>query len=479
MNKKFKYLYILLLLVVVSSCKDYLNNTPKGITIPLYMEDYQKLMNSQSLINSSNGNLEYLTDNIHLLDKTSSAAYYIYLNKGESERNLYSFKPGQVYVEGAKDYTWNSAYSRLYTFNSVINAVMGSQGGTEKGKLTIQAEALFARAYEFYNLVNTYSKQYDIKTADKDLGVPYLKDANINQGYDRHTVAQVYKYMLEDLKEAEPNIPSIAANKAHPNKTALYSFYARIYLTMGDYTKALKYANDALALNNNLLNLNNYEKAEGTTWGRVYLKGNPAQRMPDIDHPEANYVKWLSGGLQGNVMLSRDMRDVYAKDLNGAKDLRKEYFFAEDKADLGGSPNYFPGECAFVLYSYFNIGFSSTENYFIAAECEARIGSKDRAMQLINTVRANRLDSAINLTAANKDEALIKVLEEKRREFCFKGPMRLFDLKRLNLEPALQKTVTHTADGETFTLPPNDIRYVFPVNQEILDFNPNFPIYER
>ncbi len=83
------------------------------------------------------------------------------------------------------------------------------------------------------------------------------------------------------------------------------------------------------------------------------------------------------------------------------------------------------------------------------------------------------------LTASTKEEALIKVLEEKRREFCFKGPMRLFDLKRLNLESQFQKTITHTADGETFILPPNDVRYIMPVNKEILNFNPDFPVYER
>lgn len=480
MNKKILInILAVSLLISVTGCDDYLNNVPKGMTIPQYMEDYQKLLNSQSLINASDGMLDYLTDNIHLLDKNATASYYIYINKDESVRNLYSFKPGQVYVEGTKDYIWNNAYERLFTLNTVINEVMDSKGGSEEAKLRIKAEALFGRAYEYYNLVNTYAKQYNSQTANKDLGIPYLTEADINQKYQRHTVAEVYEKMLADLDEAASHIPDITANRAHPNKAALYSFYAKIYLSMGDYTKALKYANDALALNSALLNLNNYDKAEGTTWGRVYKKGNPSERLPDINHPEANYVKWLSGSLQGSVMLSSEMRDLYKKDLNGATDLRKEYFFAENQVNLGGSTDYFPGECAFVLYANFNVGFTSTENYFIAAECEARIGSKDKAMQLINTVRNNRMMNNEQLTASTKEEALIKVLEEKRREFCFKGPMRLFDLKRLNLESQFQKTITHTADGETFILPPNDVRSIMPVNKEILNFNPDFPVYER
>lgn len=466
-------------MVLLAGCDDYLNNIPKGMTIPQYMEDYQKLLNSQTLLSSSDGKLDYLTDNIHLLNKEGSASYYIYINKNETDRNLYSFKGGQVYVEGTKDYIWNNAYSRLFTLNTVINAVMDSKGGSEEAKKRIKAEALFGRAFEYYMLVNTYGKQYTQQGASSDLGVPYITTADINQKYERHTVAEVYENILADLAKAAPNIPQIAANNAKPNKAALYSFYARIYLSMGDYTNALKYANDALALNGNLLDLNDYDKAEGTTWGRVHKKGNTSERLPDINHPEANYIKWLSSSLQGSVLLSREMRDIYAKDLNGATDLRKEYFYAEDMVNLGGSPNYFPGECAFVLYANFNIGFTSTENYFIAAECEARIGSMERALQLANTVREHRMLNSSPLTASTKEEALVKVLEEKRREFCFKGPIRLFDLKRLNLESRFQKTITHTADGETFTLPPNDIRYVLPVNREILDFNPDFPVYER
>lgn len=52
-------------------------------------------------------------------------------------------------------------------------------------------------------------------------------------------------------------------------------------------------------------------------------------------------------------------------------------------------------------------------------------------------------------------------------------------MKRLNYEDKFKKTVTHTADGETFTLAPNDNRYIFPINQMILNYNPGMPQYER
>ena len=144
-----------------------------------------------------------------------------------------------------------------------------------------------------------------------------------------------------------------------------------------------------------------------------------------------------------------------------------------------GRTDYFYGETCYILYAYQNVGFSSVENMLIAAECEARVGSKDNAMSYVNKLRDNRIKNNVALTATDKDEALRIVLDERRREFAFTGFHRLIDLKRLNYEDKFKKTVTHTADGETFTLAPNDNRYIFPINQMILNYNPGMPQYER
>jgi hypothetical protein len=172
---KIKYIIILLAVQIFVSCNDYLNNQPKGYTIPTYAEDYEKLLNSQGLMSISDGSLELFTDNVHLLDKTQTASYYIFINKSESVRNIYSFKPGQINVLGDKDYIWGNAYSRLFTYNIIINNVMASKG-SEQLKLRVKSEALFARAYEYYFLVNTYAKQYNQATAGSDYGVPDINE---------------------------------------------------------------------------------------------------------------------------------------------------------------------------------------------------------------------------------------------------------------------------------------------------------------
>ena len=72
------------------------------------------------------------------------------------------------------------------------------------------------------------------------------------------------------------------------------------------------------------------------------------------------------------------------------------------------------------------------------------------------------------ITAVNTQEALQKILTEHRKELCFRG-LRWTDLRHLNHDPLFQKTLTRTIFGQNYSLPPNDIKYVFPLpDSEIL-----------
>lgn len=473
-------LYILPLIaaILLLGCDDFLDNKPKGYTIPSSYEDYEKMFN---YINSTiDGYSCYLTDDVKFLDNTDDyASDYIFINQDDEVKNLYSFQPGQIYLAGSKDYTWNDAYDRIFTYNTIISSIMSSKGSSQGNKLRIKAESLIARAMEYLYLVNLYGAQYNPVTADTDYGVPYLTKGDINQKYTRHTVAQVYEKIIADITEALPNLSDITNFTTHPDKNSGYALLAKTYLCMGNYQKALENANIVLKTRKQLLNLNDYEITEGTTWGRVHIKGDQSQRLPDINHPEALFARFSSGDLRYGTCMSDDLRELFKKDLpEGARDLRKEYYFSEDYVNLGRI-EYIPGEVAYVLYVDENCGLTTVETLMIAAECEARIGSKEKAVEYVNLLRDNRIENNEALTANTKEEALKLVLEEKRRELCMKGAFRYMDMKRLNLEEGFKKTVVHKADGSTYTLAPDDLKWIFPINQEILDFNPDMPQYDR
>ena len=213
-----KYIYPILctLLIVSQGCDHFLGNKPKGYAIPEAFEDYVKLLASQSLNSCMSTDAFYLTDDVHLLDDTVSAADLAYANQDDHERNLYSFKGGQIYTPGSDDNLWNAAYERIYTFNTIINNVLSSTDATDAEKHRLRAEALYQRAFEYLALVNIYARHYHKETAATDYGIPLITKDLVDQTYTRATVAEVYKQIEDDLKEASKSLKEVPINLFHP-----------------------------------------------------------------------------------------------------------------------------------------------------------------------------------------------------------------------------------------------------------------------
>ena len=86
-----KYIYPILctLLIVSQGCDHFLGNKPKGYAIPEAFEDYVKLLASQSLNSCMSTDAFYLTDDVHLLDDTVSAADLAYANQDDHTFDIY------------------------------------------------------------------------------------------------------------------------------------------------------------------------------------------------------------------------------------------------------------------------------------------------------------------------------------------------------------------------------------------------------
>jgi hypothetical protein len=128
-----------------------------------------------------------------------------------------------------------------------------------------------------------------------------------------------------------------------------------------------------------------------------------------------------------------------------------------------------------VNYETRNIGVTVPEMMLIKAETFARAGKANEAMAIINTLRKKRFSAAdySELAASTADEALTKVLEERRRELAFKS-IRWFDQKRLAAEPRFAKPISRTnlVSGANYTLAPNSNRYVYPIPAYNIQLNP-------
>ena len=84
----------------------------------------------------------------------------------------------------------------------------------------------------------------------------------------------------------------------------------------------------------------------------------------------------------------------------------------------------------------------------------------------------------------NKVEMVKMIIDERRKELLF-GFNRFFDLKRLNIEPEYQKTITRVFPvlniseahpQQTYTLKPDSRLYVIPFPHSARDKNPNLTL---
>ncbi len=116
--------------------------------------------------------------------------------------------------------------------------------------------------------------------------------------------------------------------------------------------------------------------------------------------------------------------------------------------------------------------------YVTRAECNARLGSLQEALDDINTVGVNRYKTGTytDITLAdlgNSQEAVLDaVLKERRRELYGKE-LRLFDIKRLHLP------VTHSLSSLKISVPADDSRFVLPILDYYIDLNPEIEQNDR
>lgn len=444
---------------MLTGCNDYLDIKPKGEKIPTTVSDYETLLNYESVQKVSDTYPAYLTDDVFLPDVAQGTATPGLNSVDQSILNLYLFKK-DVFGEAQDDGFWFASYNRIYYYNTVIDNIMDAEGPSEQQKHSIRAEALISRALEYLYLVNGYAKHYDVRTADTDPGVPLILDEDISKkDLVRASVKDVYAQIQSDLQAALPNLPAQPKGNAfRASKAAGYGVLAKMYLYMGNYAEALKAANEVLEINNSLLDLKKYAvvKAQSSI-GRTNVP-------QDIDNPENIYIKFAPYvyGLSSKVFGSDELISLFSED-----DMRLQVYFTKNFRNIPTD------KYVWAPYLRANLAVSSPEIYLIAAECEAREGSIERAIALINKLRDNRIKNNTDIVATDRNDALQKVLEERRRELAMSGMVRYIDLKRLNQESQFAKTVTHVTGEGTFSLEPNSPLYVLPIPAKVMRFNKN------
>ncbi len=441
-------LYLLVQVLLFGSCRDYVEVEPVGNNRVLkYTSDYRALANSYNDMTSSGG--------IYLIANADVEFPTTYQN-GVSTiwANSYSWQD-KIYDPSQSDSDWNGLYKAVYYSNVIIDGVMSSERGTEVEKREIYAEAFVHRAFAYLQLVNTYGPQFDPASANSEKAVPLLLKPELFSSLERNTVGEVYDQIISDLNSALNNgIQDTPSFNVLPSKRAVYALLARTYLLMGQYDLSLENAEKVLQMQNGLIDLKTL--ASGYSYPIL------------IQNPEVILSKTLLL-TYNRAPLSNDLLNSFE-----SNDLRYNYYTIPGTVAI--FPQYTGRGFGIATYSPtngINIGVSVPEMYLIVAECNARLGNVQQAVDNLNILRAKRYASGASyeVSAVSSAEALSLVISEREKEFIGRG-FRWFDQRRLNLDPAFRKTYTRVFKDVTYTLEPNSEGYVFPIHQNYIDLNP-------
>ncbi|MBD1424743.1 RagB/SusD family nutrient uptake outer membrane protein [Sphingobacterium arenae] len=228
-----------------SSCGKFLDEMPDNRAKLDTEEKIDKILVSAYPATAYLVSAEFSSDNID--DYGATNPY--------SERDLEQLFRWQDVTEDTNDspkQVWEACYSAISSANAALAAIEEFENPS-----TLDAqrgEALAARAYAHFILVNLFAQHYHPDYATSDLGVTYMLEPEdgLDPKYERNTVQEVYDFMLRDLEEALPLIDDSSYGstpKYHMNSRATNALAARICLYIRDWEKAAAYATAAIGNN--------------------------------------------------------------------------------------------------------------------------------------------------------------------------------------------------------------------------------------
>ena len=433
------YTWICFLFILLTGCKKYLDAKPdKSLVTPSTLTDLQSILDYYFKVNQTDPGAGLQSSDDYYLTQTDYDAL-----ANDYYRHVYIWNPDYLFTPGTND--WSKAYDNVYRANVVldnISSIAETQDNQDDWN-NIKGQALFLRAKSFFQIAVVWAKAYDSSGAATDWGIPLRLNSDFNEISVRSTVEETYHQIISDLYTASGLLPVTPVHVMRGSKPAAYALLARVYLSMRKYDSCFKYANASLQLKSDLLNYNNLSST--------------------ASYPLANFNNEVVYGSQMSTFsVTSKQADSVLYSLFGNNDLRKNLFFkSKGNNQYSFKGNYTGSSTPFS-------GIATDEVYLMRAECYARIGQLQSAMDDMNTLLSKRWKTGTYTLLANlsKDSLLQIILSERRKELAFRD-LRWMDIKRLNKEGA-GIVLKRYVNGTVYTLSPNDLRYALAMPEDVI-----------
>ena len=477
--KKIIYSLFVLLTLTIVSCDNYIDITPKGAVTVDSAQQYYELIASPMRA--------YYPSSFILLsdDQWAKESEILGYESTSADGINFTFNENADRTILPDNNLYENMYSLILRSNLVIDNIDKSQGSQEL-KTLAKAEARTFRAFDHFLAVNTFAKAYNPETAANDGGVCIMDHYDLEATPKKSSVADVYNFIINELEQAVPLLQEKPVNIYHPNRAFGYALLAKVYLFHRDWAKAQEAAEQSLKLNSQLADYNLINDAGGTARYKNFAKDG---------NPEVLSYHWMAGwgGSEQVCMYHYGMISPELKSLFEANDLRYSLFLRDTGTSIAswfdtgsGAAIWTPVITNLDRFTYMSVGLRTAEVYLIMAEALARQNNLTEAANYVSQLRDKRIKGGNgHIDAPATQVEMVKLIITERRKELLYGFNRFFDLKRLNIEPDYQKTITRvfpvlniseSHPQQTYTLKPDSRLYVIPFPHSARDKNPNLTL---
>lgn len=385
-------------------------------------------------------------------------------------------------------YVWDFYYRMINNANQIITHIDGAKGLQEE-RDNIKGQALFYRAFAYYNLSIFYQHTYKF---DKTLPcVPIYTDPT-RTGNPRASVEEVYNFIKSDLNSAIQLINNSGisrSDKSGIDASVAKGLYARVALMMQDWPVAAQMAEEAragytiMSQEDCLGGFNDWGNSEWI-WGSRIPEDQASNLIGFVPHMDPAADGY---GLAMQKLIVRRVLDSAALMQDASQhDVRVDWFY---KANSGiylarcqkkfriKSPGTYATDQGYMR---------SSEMVLIQAEALANMGSTNEAGSVLEELMSKRNpDYEI---ATDKRLLLRQIWWQRRLELWGEG-FRFSDIQRQSLfdyleegEKGLHRTISttrgHYADlvGNAKDITANDNMFLFRMPGSEIQYNPNIPV---
>ena len=241
-------------LVTFTACDDFLNVLPDQRVVLDSRDKIHRLLVSAYTDASFWLFTEFASDNADW-----NVGEYSVLSHSLDEAVFFWRQP-DLLTQDSPHYFWNFAYRAIASANQALAAIerLESRGDYPHCLNHERGEALLARAYGHFKLVNIFSQHFSPIHSNTDLGIPFIDapETTVNPQYERGTVAYVYSRIAQDIHAGINLIDDtrLTVRQYRFNRAAAAAFAARFYLYYGNWHRADSFATIALGSNPRLRN---------------------------------------------------------------------------------------------------------------------------------------------------------------------------------------------------------------------------------